>query len=392
MHVEKIRYKDIESFEAFARMKKKSFGESFTASTPAPFIGHYGYPNVSIGLLSPAEVRDDAWIFDAPKFWIEKSYKIPEIVNLRTELVNSRAKAHVKDMAKISEIAQEVGMASKPVDVEYSLIKRPVVSVNFDDFVAPMGPFAELKQVQITSNPSVHTKVEKVVSDTGLKANEAILYLSRHDFDELFISKLLSVGTIGLKQNRKFVPTRWSITAVDDMLGKNLLSLIREFEKISDLLFFRGGHLGNYYFVLLFPGDWGYELFEIYRPSPDSPIKYSTDHEFFEGRKSYAENCAGGYYSVRLAVAEKLCQLKRQARALIIRIITNEYTVPLGVWVTREASRNAMKDKPLSFASKDLLFSYTAQFIKNKFGFDICPFFNQSKILHEPRQLNLNLF
>lgn len=392
MHIKKVQYEDIESLEGFARLKSRNFSESFTASTPAPFIGRFGYPFVNIGLLSPAEIRDDAWVFDAPKFWADNQYNIQSIVNLRSNLVNSRAKAHVKQTDKLVEIAKEVAMASKPVDVEYNLKQKPMFNLDFNDFVAPMGPSAELKTVEITSNPKINAKVEKVVEDSGFKAGDAILYLSRHEFDEHFLSKLLSVGSIGLKENRKFVPTRWSITAIDDMLSKNMISNLKETSPVSDFLFFKGDYLGNYYFVFCFPGEWSYELFEIYLPSPNSPVKYSTDHEFFEGRKSYAENCAGGYYSVRLAIAEELNNIKRQGRVLVLRIITNEYKVPLGVWVTREASRNAMKDKPLAFASKDLLISYAKQFIKNKFGLDIGQFFNQSQILNQPNQLKLGSF
>jgi len=40
------------------------------------------------------------------------------------------------------------------------------------------------------------------------------LYKSNVEIDHL--QKLLSVGTLGLKTQRKMVPTRWSITATDD--------------------------------------------------------------------------------------------------------------------------------------------------------------------------------
>ena len=48
------------------------------------------------------------------------------------------------------------------------------------------------------------------------------------------ISGLLSVGVLGLKKNKRLVPTRWSITATDDMLGKHLWKQVQQHKWIED--------------------------------------------------------------------------------------------------------------------------------------------------------------
>ena len=50
----------------------------------------------------------------------------------------------------------------------------------------------------------------------------------------------------------------------------------------------------------------------------------------------------GAYYSARLAVTEYLEGIRRSARVIVLRNITGEYWAPLGTWVVREATRNAM--------------------------------------------------
>ena len=50
--------------------------------------------------------------------------------------------------------------------------------------------------------------------------------------------------------------------------------------------------------------------------------------------------------------------MKRQASVLVLRFISDEYLLPLGVWITREASRKALNNKPLKFADKDLMLKY----------------------------------
>jgi len=360
--------------------------EEFFGSAPAPFVGHHGYPDLNVGILSPGEVRDDAWEFDAPKYWAEKDYKIPRIIDLRSSLVNSRFKANIKHTSKYLEIAQLVGMSAKPVDIEFKLKKKPNFRLNFEAHAAPMGPNATIDKVQITENPKIPGKIDKVVSDTDLKANDAVVYLYKHGFDENRLSELLSVGTLGVKADRKLVPTRWSITATDNAIAKNLLETIR-YNPQYDYAAYFGSYLGNYYLHLFFPEVWSYELFETYVGKSvwhdSSSIDFMTDYEAFEGRKDYAEDCAGGYYAARLGVTEKLVEIKKQASVLTLRFITGEYAVPLGVWVVRQASRKSLSQKPIMFGSKELMLNYARLIVKKKFGVDLDVILGQSKLLRE---------
>lgn len=380
--------------ESMFKIKDKLDKEDFFGASPAPFIGRYGYPNINVGVLVPPEIREEAWLYDAPQYWSSENYEIPQLIDIRSGLVNSRFKANIKDHSKMLEISQEVGMASKPVDLEINLEKKPKFRLNQQPDVAPMGPNAKLKKATITSNPKISPKVEKVVDDTDLRANPALIYLYEKGFDENFLAKLLSVGNLGLKNNRKLVPTRWSITATDDTLAKKLIEDIKEFNEYDYAAYF-GSYLGNYYLLLFYPEVWSYELFETYLPraswNVSSEIQYMTDYEGYAGRKDYAENCAGGYYTVRLAILEKLKQLKKQASVLAIRIITGEYSVPLGVWVTREATRKALRSKGLVFQDKELMLKYAKALIQKKFGYDISKLLNNSillKTIKTQRKLN----
>jgi hypothetical protein len=373
-------------YNALFKVKESLKSEDFYGSSPAPFIGRFGYPYINVGILSPPEIKQDAWIHDAPIHWADNDFDIPQIVDLRSALINSRFKANVKQQNRYLEISQEIGMASEPVDLEINLEKKPFFRLNTNAVTAPMGPSAKLKKAKITSNPKIHTKVDKVVSDHDLKSVDALNYLYRSGFDENFLSKLLSVGTLGKKLNRKLVPTRWSITATDDQLCRNLLKDIRNFP-VYDFAVYFGSYLGNYYLFLFFPENWSYELFETYLPKASwnttNKVQFSTDQEGFFGRKNYAEQCAGGYYTVRLAIAEKLKQIKRQSSVLALRFISGEYAVPLGVWVTRQAARKALNNKPIWFASKELMLTYARHFIKKKFGYEIENLTKHSILLKE---------
>jgi hypothetical protein len=351
----------------------QSAKQDFFGAAPNVFIGRYGYPNINVGLLSTEEYNNH----DNPLLWSKNNYQIQQVIDLRTSLINSTFRTNIKSFNdKMLEMSQEVSLAAKPVDVEVNLKKKPFFSLNFNQDTLPHGPRVKLKKAQITENPKIPTKVDKVVSDPHLKAADAISTL-RNKFDEHYLTKVLSVGNLGVKTERKLVPTRWSITAVDDIIGKQITDEVKRYPE-SDYLAFFGGYLGNYYLTLFFPQCWSYELFETI---VGEKVSFATDHEFYQGRKYYADNTAGGYYAARHAILEKLKSMKRQASVLTLRFITDEYWAPLGVWVVREATRNSMSSKPIEFGSKELMLKYAKNFVKKKFNLNLDILLKESKLL-----------
>ncbi|HIH12064.1 TPA: hypothetical protein HA241_07790 [Candidatus Woesearchaeota archaeon] len=388
MKLQRVKYKDIEQPLPFSI--PKDFKTDFQGSAPAPFIGRYGYPNVNIGILSPQYSGDTSY-YDSPHLWNRGNFSIPQVANMRYGLVNSKTKSNIHTLrGKFLDICQEVGTAKKAVEVEVNLQDKPHFTQKPEFDITPFGPQAELKNVRITANPKIDSHVEKAVRDTDLKSSEGLQILYQKGIEESNLSKILSVGTLGLQHNRKLVPTRWSITAVDDTIGKKLIAEIKEFP-CGEFSFFAGGGWGNYYFFLFFPTPWSYELFETYLNKEVNPwskdgFAYSTDYENYHERKTYAEETAGGYYAARLPVAEKMKELKRQYSCLALRFITPEYTTPLGVWVCREASRKSLAQKPLIFASQELLLQYAKEYVLRKFGFNLDSLLHESRLLKQQRE------
>lgn len=386
-------------FKAVKKLDKEDF---FGSSPPVIFIGSkLTYPNVNIGILSPPERVENAWLYDAQNYWTEHNYSIKEIMNFRSSLINSRFKGDVYDVRKkgnkFLDIAQEIGMASKNVDVEIGLKKKPNLRINFEQISLPMGPSAQLKKIRITSNPRIDTKVDKVVSDNDLKAIEGMNYLYRSGFDEHSLSQLLSIGVLGIRKNRKLVSTRSSITAVDDSLGKQLIKEIKDYKEIDDYRLYCGDYFGNYYYILMFPEIWGYELFEGYMPfslwNPNKEIKFGTDYEGYYGRKYYAEECGGGYYASRFSVLGFLNKIRRQASVLVVRFETPEYFAPLGVFVVRSAAKKALENNSINFNDKDEMLKYTRDLIFRKFNYDIGSVFSKSFLLKNLKsQMKLSRF
>jgi len=370
----------------------KNISKIDSISPPSVFIGSkLRYPLVNVGILSPLEKDDNAWVYDDAKYWAEQDFQIQDVVKLRDSLLNSRFQSKVQDSRlnkKFVNLAQEIAVAAKPVDVEIELQN----SLNFrrdkDKVVTPQGMRAGLKKATITGNVKIHKKVDKVMNDE-IKAAEGMRLLYKSNFDEYTLSKILSVGVMGLKKDKRFVPTRWSITATDDTLGKQLLEQIRDYKWIENYELFFGEFLGNQYIILMFPNVWSYELFELYYPgsswNPSNEMKASTDFESYSGRKTYASNTAGGYYATRLPILKYLNNIKRQASVLAIRLETPSYWAALGVWVVRESVKKALQTG-MKFDSREELLDAAKKVAKIKYDFDSSGILDRSKLLKQIKE------
>ncbi len=374
----------------FRNKNLKNISKLNSNSPPSVFIGSgLKYPLVNVGVLSPLQRDKDAWIYDSEKYWAENNFGIRDVMSLRNSLLNSRFQSRVQDARmnkKFIEIAKEIAIASKPVDLEIELKNKLNFGRGRDRVVTPHSMRGSLKKAKITGNVKVNRQVDKVIDDE-IKASEGIEYLYKKNFDEYVLNKILSVGVLGLKKNKKLVPTRWSITATDDTLGKFLLKKIKDYKEIENYELFFGEFMGNQYMILLFPNVWSYELFELYQPgsswNASNEMKASTDFENFEGRKNYASNTAGGYYAARLPILEYLNKIKRQASVLAIRIETPSYWAGLGVWVVRESVRKALNNKEMNFSSKEELLNFVMQVGKMKYNFFVEPILRKSKLLNQ---------
>lgn len=337
----------LQRFKEMAHLPK--LGKSLEGySPPEVFVGRYGYPRVSAGPLIP--LQKDVEIHRSPSDWLKMD--VGKVVTLRSSVVRSGTEVEVKDAnnpGKMLQKAQEIAMSSTPVGTEVTFFKPPKGHLRFDGLLMPMGPRGKVKDLDLTTNPAVPRKVDQIVEEKEMKASQAIGELYISGVDVVDISRLLSLGLLG--KQKKLVPTRWSITASDDMAGKLLTKEVLDFPLVNDYLLYSGEKLGNHFEILIMPGVYNFELIEIWLPrsiwsGEDTWI--DADNEGPEGKKTYS-NLMGGYYAARLALLERLISERRQGTVLMVREISEEYWAPLGVWVVREAARSALSRIPQRF-------------------------------------------
>ena len=305
------------------------------SSPPSIFVGSYGYPKVGVGPMVPP-IHGDTTLLDSPELWLGKT--LEDIVNFRLSLVRGIEKISIQNtQGRFIENLHEVAMSSHSIDTDLQFHKTTLPVTTIDGESAPFGPVGDIKSAKFFGTRS-DKSIERVYYDHDLKAQDAVLTLYNKGIDISKIQKCFSIGMLGKK--RKLVPTKWSITATDDIISKSLVSEILEFDLIDSCRIFSHDHLGNMFSVILFPHRWLFEMQEAWHD--ENKVGFGFDSEDARGI-DHPPAIAGAYFAAKLGVAEYLVQKKLQAAVLVLREIRPEYAVPVGVWQIREAIRAAMK-------------------------------------------------
>ncbi len=326
----------VSRFQAQLRLVRPA--RSYQGRSPSLFIGNAGFPSVRGGPI----LADGS---DSPPDWLAGHLSIDDIVANRAGTIMGKAK-----VGPFLPELQEIALSPVPLEVEARFEKPLSFDLAFDGTIAPVGLTGSLEALDVLDSASTERPVDRACSDTDLHASDACRLLHGSGIDVYRISRLLSAALLG--SQRHVVPTRWSITAVDDMIGKGLVRDITGNASVPAVQLFSRDLFGNRIAVLLFPGPWEYEMVEIWAArslwSGDGE-SVTVDGERLK-KRDYSP-ISGAYYAARLAVAEYLKSAGRTARVIVVRYVTSEYWAPLGVWVVREAVRGAMSDAPSAFAT-----------------------------------------
>ena len=350
-----------------SKVKMKPFVDSLRlegASPPSVFIGRIGYPKVAIGPMIPPVMGDTSEI-DTPERWLDKT--LDDIVDFRSQLVRGKFTVNVTNVEstnRVVEFTRELALSKNAVFTDALFEKKPYGKIAFYDEVQPHGPSAPLKSLDIT-NPKYEQHIEKAYYDTDLKAKDAILDIYKNGVLVSKIQRAFSVGAFGVKKNRRFVPTRWSITAVDSTLGAELIEKTKTYPFINEVRAYFLNQFDNRWIILMTPSEWQYELIEAWYPNTTwnqygTAISIFNSYEFYDGRTTYAE-IGGCYYAARLAVNELLNKERRQAGVVILREAHPGYIMPIGVWNVRESVRSALSHPHQKFNTLNESLMYVSE-------------------------------
>lgn len=323
-------------------LENKLSQEYYGPTPPYLLVGAYNYPNVRIG--SMISLNNPEYSANPSKLYGKNySYIITQFAMNMLGIDRTKVYKPIKD-----EMFDSI-LSYKPVSLEVRFKRKPVFTPRFSIYTIPSGYSAPLDKVRLDDNPKIPKITYKIINDDIL-AEEAVPIITRKT-DIYYTMRLMTAGVLGKEKNKKLVPTRWAITAIDDILAKHYLKTVKECKPVEKYEVYTNEFLHNRFVILLLPGSWEYEQYEAWPVESPWGTEWGYNHEYesFRGRKKYAETQAGGYYAARYAVVEHLYRRKRQAKVIVFREIDAEYSIPVGVWQVRENVRNAMKKVPTKF-------------------------------------------
>ncbi|MCU7788503.1 Nre family DNA repair protein [Pyrobaculum sp. 3827-6] len=319
------------------------------ASPPSLFVGRVGYPKVRVYPAAPPELGDTT-IYEDPARWL--GLPLERFVAMRLSLYRASLHLRVEDAANPPRALQEIQLAvlsQRPVDAEVEFAREPR-GAYLSEYAPPMGPAAPAKSIRFTTEPKLPRKAEELYGDREVKAREAVVELYEAGLDVSYIARVLSAGALG--RRRRLVPTRWAITAVDKIVSDHLLERVKEMPEVDGYYLYARRTVGNLFIAILAPSRWAYEWGEAFEPhtvwNPGEGVEVEVDYELYGGRRDYPE-IGGCYYAARLAVAEALLRMKRQAAAVLWREVYTGFTLPVGVWWVRENVRAMFREPPARF-------------------------------------------
>ncbi|MEM0343114.1 MAG: Nre family DNA repair protein [Thermoplasmata archaeon] len=345
----------ISRFYSASRARERIDRLDLDGSTPpSVFVGRFGYPKVAVGPMIPP-FHGNTSLMDTPERWL--GLGIEDIIDFRSNLVRGMRPVGVHDVESSDRIVartREIALARDPSEAVAEFERKPVGRLAVDDDVQPFGPSAPLRRFDV-SNFKFDHRLEKAFYDTDLRARDAVVELYRSGALISQIQRAFSVGAFGVGKRRRFVPTRWSITAVDSNIGLHMLETTKTFPTIDEYRVYETVSLDNRWAILMMPTTWRYELIEAWYPKTvwnpfSNRIAIMGDHEYYEGRTTYA-SIGGCYYAARMAVNELLQRERRQAGVTILREAHPGYILPVGVWNVRENVRAALRTQPHKFGT-----------------------------------------
>lgn len=353
----------------------------YGATPPSLVVGERGYPRISLFPALPTLLGEEAKLYDNPEEWWG-NLSLEDIIRLRASMIYPSIKVHVKRDIRRSNVIDEIQwmiVSTKPVESEITLSRNPVPTLRFDEIIKPIGPSAPLTKLRVVGNPSVPKPVERVVSSLDIRARDAVIELYKHGVSIYDIIRLFSAGALGMHANRRIVPTRWSITAVDNIVGDYLLSKVKTFDRVDEVLLFHAEYLGNHFEIILLPQSYSFEMIEVWLPGSvwtgrsKAPV-IVENYELWDGRCRGPMD--GGYYAIRTGILEGLMGMRRQATVVVVREVRPEYFAPVGNWHIRESIRRAFNVKP----EKPSSFGELLRIISRRLKVDVGEIVSRSRI------------
>ena len=215
-------------YDRMKKFKELKLKKEVEAPSPPNFlISWKSYPRVAIGPnLSLKGIPKDAY-----------GLTLEEFVSVRANQLRTFQMKGIRTK-------EETALSVKPVNFDVKL--KSITGQSSD----PRGIVAMIDKIT-PGDVKVPGKIYSLVDNYDIKAKDALLKIKNYGFE--YMVQTLSTGNLGIPTQRKLVPTRWAITAVDSILAKDYFVKIRSKPQLQNFELYQIEHWDNHFLIILLP-------------------------------------------------------------------------------------------------------------------------------------------
>ncbi len=320
------------------------FLKSHTLFTPPGiFIETARYPILNAGVLASPYPLETLSIYDHPESW--RGLGRDAILAMRRHLYSIVIPVNAREMQpkQIIDSLQTIALSVNPVALGVEVEGLPPRHLYSSEGQLPAGPVVKARSLEILSKPEI-SRVAQKITDKDIPAAEGIWKLFEYDYSLEQITRILAVGLLGMKKNRRMMTIRSAYRIViDTYINEVIMNLIDQ-SQIEDFEIYIGKCCNDSFTILASPGESRVDYIRLEKYGPHISRGVSIDDPKLSRDDSRAGNFAN---FARYSAFRHL--LKKQANAHLIifhhtAISENQIITP---WIARAGTHDALSKDPI---------------------------------------------
>ncbi len=338
-----------------AGMIQTQLGDSFRGKTVTAFsppgivVEPLKYPIVRASVLASTQASEFISIYDHPDSW--RGLDSDAILKMRKCLFRFGAQVDAKTMepSPLVDTLQTVALSVNPLALHFEVSDIPQKDLVPLGGLLPTGPAVDARNATILNEPETSRVAEKI-TEQDIPAAEAIWKLLDYEYTLDQVARLMSVGLLGMKDNRRLIPTKSAYKAtIDAFVNRAIMELIDR-PLTSKFTLSTAELHGDVFTIFAQPGMPRVDYLRVQRTELGIERGFS-----FEGIKNVSLDPKTSVFAdnARFAVYHDFVQRRRGCQITVFHMSRNQRSEMLGPWRVRAGVKGALESDMLELDSRE---------------------------------------
>ena len=325
-------------------------GRTVTAfSPPGTMVEPLKYPIVRASVLAATQGSEFISIYDHPESW--RGLDSDAVLKMRAQLIRfgSQVDARSMEPSSLVKTLQTVALSVNPLGIRFEVNDMPQRSLSLLGGLLPTGPAVDARNATILNEPEISRVAEKI-TEQDIPAAESVWKLLDYEYTLDQVARLMSVGLLGMKDNRRLIPTKSAYKAsIDAFVSRALMELIDRPLTSKFTLSTVELH-GDVFTVFTQPGMPRVDYLRIQRSEHGIERGFS-----FEGVKNVSIDPKTSIFAdhARFAAYRNFIEKRRGSQVTVFHMSRSQRSEILGPWRVRAGVNEALEADTLELDSRE---------------------------------------